>query len=147
MADSKVVNKKDSPKTTLHDLFKTDRNKETKGIVLDYGDVKITIARAGGSNKSFAKEMEKLTKPFRRQIQNGTLPDKTADIILKKAYAKHIILDWDGVVDDKDNPIPCTEENIIRLFDDLPDFFNDIQEQSRSASLFRDEEIEESAKN
>lgn len=142
-----MAGKSNKVKTTLHELFKTNQDKESKGVVLDYGDVKITIARAGGNNKAFAKEMEKLTKPFRRQISAGTLPDKTADIILKKAYAKHVILNWEGVVDEQGNPVPCTEENIIKVFDELPDFFIDIQEQSRNIGLFRDEEIEDAAKN
>lgn len=134
-------------KTSLHDMFQTDSNKETKGVKLEYGTVSVWIARAGGKNKAFAKALEKETKPFRRQIMNNTMPDKTSNAILRRVYAKHIVLNWEGVVDQDGNPIPCTEENIIKVFEELPDFFIDIQEQSRNIALFQDEEIEEAAKN
>ena len=36
--------------TSPYDIFKTDATTETEGLVLDYGDFQIRIARAGGSS-------------------------------------------------------------------------------------------------
>lgn len=148
---------------SLYKQFKTDNTLEKDGILLEYGEnskgkpICIRVARAGGSNNAYAKRMEARVKPYRRQIQNETMESALVERIVKEVYAETVVLGWENVEfpvldaqgnqTDKLEELPYTTENCIRLFDDLPDLFRDIQEQSQRAALFRAEVREADAKN
>lgn len=138
---------------SLYKQFKTDKNVEKEGIVLNYGknskgeDIEIRIARAGGANVQYAKLLEAKTKPYRRQIQNETLDNEVAEKITKEVYAKAVVMGWIGVEDENSKPLEFSSENCIKLFDDLPDLWMDIQQQSTKAALFRADILEQDAKN
>jgi hypothetical protein len=124
---------------SLYKKFATDENAEAgEGIVLDYGDgVKIRIHRAGGGNKAFARILEAKTKPYRRQIDNGTIDQDVMRRLMAEIYAKSVIIGWEGVTDEDDHPLAFTEENVVKVLLDLPDLFRDIQEAASNAALFR----------
>ena len=138
---------------SLYSQFKTDKNIEKEGIVLNYGknskgaDIEIRIARAGGANVQYAKLLEAKTKPYRRQIQNETLDNDVAEKITKEVYAKAVVLGWSGVEDENGKELEFSFENCMKLFDDLPDLWTDIQQQSTKAALFRADILEQDAKN
>lgn len=138
---------------SLYKQFKTDKNVEKEGIVLNYGknskgeDIEIRIARAGGANAQYAKLLEVKTKPYRRQIQNETLDNDVAEKITKEVYAKAVVLGWLGVEDENGKELEFSFENCMKLFDDLPDLWADIQQQSTKAALFRADILEQDAKN
>jgi hypothetical protein len=144
--------------TGPYDLFKTDTEIEVKGVELDYGDFYLVIARAGGKNKAFAKYMERAMRPYRRALQTDTLSDEVAEQVLKQAYAEKIVLGW-GCKDDegemchgemKDGNgemMPFSAHNVVKLFDDLPDLFQDVREQASKVGLFRLKDVEEDAGN
>ncbi len=138
---------------SLYKQFKTDKNVEKEGIVLNYGknskgeDIEIRIARAGGANVQYAKLIEAKTKPYRRQIQNETLDNEVAEKITKEVYAKAVVLGWTGVEDENGKELEFSFENCMKLFDDLPDLWTDIQQQSTKSALFRADILEQDAKN
>jgi len=138
---------------SLYTNFKTDPKLEKDGIVLQYGEnsegkpIEITIARAGGSNQNYLRRMEVKAKPFRRQIQNDTMDRKAMEAIIREVYAETIVIGWTGVEDQDGNPMACTKENVVKLFNDLPDLFGDIQEQAQRSSLFRAYVREDDSKN
>lgn len=138
---------------SLYKQFKTDKNIEKEGILLEYGlnssgaVIAIRVARAGGANVQFTKMLETKTKPYRRQIQNDAIDIKVVDKILKEVYAHTIVLDWENVEDESGKPLPFSPENCIKLFDDLPDLFKDVQEQSGKFQLFAEEIREADSKN
>jgi hypothetical protein len=131
--------------STLYQQFRTDPDIEIKGIILQYGKnskdvpIEIRIARAGGGNQRYLKALEKRTKPFRRQIQSDTLDRDIQREVLIEVYADTVVLGWSGVEDEKGAPLPFTRENVIKLFNDLPDLFNDVMDMSVKATLFRSE--------
>jgi len=141
----------------LNKTFGTNEALETKGIVVDYGDARIRIARAGGSNKKFAKAIAVATKPFRRAIAADAMdPEKALDI-MRSVYAQTIILDWETKVNGEfkrgidpvdagqkaGELLPPTVDNIEAVLKHLPDLFSDLQSQSQSLALFR-AEVDES---
>jgi len=143
----------------LYKQFKTDKSIETAGVWLEYGEnaqgkpVRIRIARAGGANEQFSKTLDRLTKPVRRAIQTETLSQKQGRKMMIEAYAQSVVLGWENVdIEESENGpeiknAPFTKENVIRLFTDLPDLFDDIQEQARKSALFQEDILEVSAKN
>ena len=132
----------------LYSQFKTDANLETSGIWLEYGTtddnkpVRFKIARAGGSNKAFLKAIEKATRPYRKALQNNMMDNAVADRLFKDVFAETVVLGWENVKGPDDQPIPFNKANAIKLFNDLPDLFQDIREQANQASLYREELLE-----
>lgn len=147
----------------MFDQFETDTNLETDGIWLDYGDFRVKIARAGGSNKRYLSYAETKTKPFRRAIAAGTMPEERSRALLFDIFAKTIILDWqvaDGVDEETGETIwkqgihkkgggvlDFSAENVLMTFKLLPAIFFDIQQAAESIALFRKQEMEEDGKN
>ncbi len=133
----------------INELFGTDKNLETAGIELDYGDFWIKIARAGGANKKYTRILEAVSKPHRRAIQSGNLPNDKANDILKEVYAKAVVLGWGGpgMVDESGQPLDFTVDNCISIFNRLPDLFEDVKAQAESFVLFKVEQAEKDAGN
>ncbi len=138
---------------SLYSQFKTDADREIKGILLEYGKnedgttVGIKVARAGGANKRFEKLMEGQTKPVRRQIQNETIDNEAILAICYRVWAQTVVLGWENVQDEAGKDLPFTVENCIKVFNDLPDLFLDIKEQTMRSALFRVEVLEGAGKN
>lgn len=137
----------------LYNTFETNKDLEKDGILLDYGfnsknePVQIRIARAGGSNVRFAKTLEQRMRPYKRAIANDTMDNKVAEKLLMEAYADAVILSWEGVEDRDGQPLEFTRDNVLKVLQDLPDLFVDIQQQSQKVALFRADLREEEAGN
>lgn len=144
------------------DMFQTDKSKEQEGIVLNYSDVFwIQITRAGGSNDHYKRILTEKLKPFRRAIQTETIDEAASARLLREAVAEGLVLNWGtgrfpdgaGFIPSSPTssfagqPIPFNAENATKLFEELPDLFNDVYEQANKVSLFRATETEADAGN
>lgn len=141
---------------SMYSQFATDQGLEKNGIVLDYGNFRVTISRAGGSNKKFSRLLESKTKPYRRQIQNDSMDDVIGDRLLREVYVEAVIQDWetkDGDkwkkgIEGKDGKIlPFCNKNIYDTLTNLPELFADIVSQAGKAALFKHETQEDDSKN
>lgn len=146
---------------SIKKLFGTDNNLEKNGVLLDYGDFSILIARAGGSNQKYNKVLERKSKPHQRAIANDTFDSELASKILMETYAETVVLGWTGVmVSDlgeteasgdepvgEDQPLAFSKANAILLFEAYPDLYLDIQQQATKMTLFRNEMVGDAAKN
>lgn len=142
---------------SMFDQFETDSNLEQNGIYLDYGDFRVKIARAGGSNKRYLAYADTKTKPFRRAMQAGSFTEERARPLLYDIYASTIVLDWEvknedeqwvrGIHTKSGGVAEFNKDNVISTFNLLPEIFLDIQRAADSISLFRKEELEADAKN
>ena len=125
-----------------YDKFKVDTGLETKGIVLDYTEFRITIARAGGNNKRYDKVLEAKSRPYLRAIQTETMDNDRADGLLKEVYADCVILNWETLQEDGkykkglENPadgkhLPFKPENVLVVLNapELKDLWIDIRER------------------
>lgn len=134
----------------LYKMFETDKNLETEGIWYSFDkDTKFLLARAGGSNIRFAKILENKTRPYRRQIDNGTIDTEFGNSLLIEAFAEAVILGWTGVKAKGKNgkEMKYSVENAVKLLTDLPDLFAELREEAARAANFRNEEIEEDVGN
>ncbi|MCE6993053.1 hypothetical protein [Dyadobacter sp. CY323] len=133
---------------SIYKKFSSDTDLESNaGITVDYGDFKITIKRAGGSNKAFGKLFNDKIKPYRLMMQAGNMDDAAALRILAECYAETVVIGWEGITDEKDKKIPFNRENCIKVLTDLPELFGMIQDEANRASNFRKAETEAEAKN
>lgn len=126
-----------------YDLFETSDQHEQQGIELDYGDFQITVARAGGSNRRYQKMLEAKTKPFRRILAAGGKVDPNRmSAAMREVFAETVVLSWKGVKDRKGKTMAFNKENVMKLFKDLPDLFNDVMGQASNFQLFQDIDVE-----
>lgn len=138
---------------SLYNQFGTDKKVEKEGVILQYGNtadgkpIQIKICRAGGANVAYNKAMEAKTKPYRRQLQNGTLDIEVMTSILREVYADTVVIGWSNVEGADGKSMAFTRENVIKLFTDLPELFADVQEQATNLALFRAEINEQDVKN
>lgn len=137
--------------------FRSDTAAEQEGVELDYGPFRVTIARAGGANKSYERLLEALTKPYRRAIQLETLDPKISEKIMKEALARAVVLNWEVLVDADGNPdstgedwkpgvedpdtgelLPFSWENVLKVLQhkELQNLYNDLRIQSGKEALF-----------
>jgi hypothetical protein len=137
--------------------FRSDTAAEQEGVELDYGPFRVTIARAGGANKSYERLLEALTKPYRRAIQLETLDQKISEKIMKEALARAVVLNWEVLVDADGNPdassenwkqgvedpdtgelLPFSWENVLKVLQhkELQNLYNDLRIQSGKEALF-----------
>lgn len=148
--------------SSIFSQFSTTPEAEVNGIWLDYGDTRVKIARAGGTNKLYASTFEVLSRPYRRAIQNSLISEEQARAITIAAAAKAIVKDWEvasgkdangetiwkkGIPSRNGTVLEFSEENIIRIFTELPEFFNNVNQASQDVSLFRADDLEADAKN
>ena len=132
---------------SAYDQFLTDKDLESSGVLIDYGDFSLTIARAGGANKAFNKTLESLSRPYRKQIQAGRLSREVQDDLMLKAFARSVVKTWEGMTDAEGASLPFNEENFIKVMKDLPDLWEDIQGIALGMEAFRKEVREEEAGN
>lgn len=141
----------------MYAKFATDPNLETRGVIIDYGDFRVTIARAGGTNKKFNRVLSNKTKPYERAIAQGTMDDAEALRLLQEAYAEAVVLLWEvktgedtwqrGIESPDGEILPFNSSNVLATFKALPDLFLDLQGQAQRMALFRKELLEEQAGN
>src|SRR6188768_1192261 len=86
---------------SLRKTFKTDRNAEVEGVVIEVGvndhnqePIWIRIARMSASNKRYTKELNRVTKPHQSAIQNDAMDNELARKMLQEVFADTILLEW-----------------------------------------------------
>ena len=138
---------------SLYKQFETNSDFEQNGIEIDYGlneagkPIKFKIARAGGSNKAYAKALEKAIRPHKMALDNGNLANDVAEAALLDVFCTSVVVGWTGVTDRNGKDLPFTKANAIKLFTDLPDLYANLRDHSNKAALYRVAEVEDDLKN
>lgn len=144
-------------------------------VALEHYDCRITIARAGGHNADqYEKALSEVTEPFRRAIAHKLLDGETDRRLTYETYARAVVKRWetrweslsaelqekllsegvdpssgyvDGIDWRGDELLPVTAENVVKVFEALPDLFLDVRELSKDLKVFAVEKLEAAAKN
>lgn len=138
---------------SLYKDFETDKKAEEAGVWIDYGPndddtiPAFRLARMGKANKKYVKTLEKLTKPYRRQMELGTMGEKLAQELNVSIFADSIVLDWRNVQDKDGNEIEFSRDAVKVLMNDLPDLYADLESHAQRAATFREKELEYDVKN
>jgi hypothetical protein len=119
----------------LKKTFGTDKEKEKKGIVKQIGEgAWVRIARIG--NPDYERVLTALSKPYRLQIQRGTLDPKIQDKLYIEVIAKTVLLDWGGITDNGVD-VAYSVENAIKMLTDYPDFLEFIVAEANRLENFK----------
>lgn len=135
--------------------FKTDRNAEVSGVVIDYGDFKVRLARAGGSNEEYNLAFDRKARAMRR---TGTPSAKRMEQISIELLAETCVKGWqvrdaegnwvDGIYMPNTGKIePFNVANVKALFEQLPDLARALFGEASSLEVFNAQALEEEAGN
>lgn len=130
------------------DRYATDRSLEEEGVWVDYGDgLKVKVRRL--NSKHSRETRRKLEKPYAAQFRNRDMPESLQEELLNKQVAKAIVVDWEGVEnpDKEGEQLPCTEENVLRMITEFPDFRDDILTAAMERTTFEKEQRKAAEKN
>jgi len=129
------------------ETYKTDKDLESsEGVWLKFPEGRrLHVLRAGGSNKAFARKFSQAIKPYRRQMDRGTMDPEKSDELMIDVYLDTVILGWEGFVDDNGNPVPYSKKVAREFLLALPEFFNDVVNFASDAATFQIEDAEETA--
>jgi hypothetical protein len=147
----------------LYQKFSTNKDAETAGVWVDYGDgVELKLRRAGGRNLKYRDAHEARTTRNKRRIDMGSMSEDEARDLMANVYADAIVVDWRTRTgkDEDGNPIyaqavtgsdgsevPFSRDNVFKVLSDLPEFFKAVRVDAESVDLFRDDPREADAKN
>jgi len=148
---------------SMYSAFKTDQTKETEGVVVDFGQFRCTVRRAGGANKAYQKAMETIVNPYRRIIQLGTMAEGKMKELMAEGYSKAIITNWEYQKESEDGlgdptwvqgiELPdgsigeVSPENIKAVLIDQSDIFDMIKEVADNLRNYRTDDDEAARKN
>ena len=122
--------------------FATDLDLEENGVWVDIGDgARLKLARVG--NPAYTKLQRELAKPYRQQLRRNAMPaEKLLDIQLQ-LLSKTVLIDWEGLEDDKGKPIKPSVEHAYDLLKGLKDFRRLVEELADEQATFALIETEE----
>lgn len=126
--------------------FQTNKSAEEDGIWVDVdgNGTKIKVARI--NNARYKKYFQKITKPYKRQIRNGTLAEELAEKLLVDALANTILLDWKGFTKEGTD-FPYSIDNARSFLQESADFRDFVSDAANEMENFRAEELEEARGN
>ncbi len=126
--------------------FKTNEDKETEGVWIDFGEgLRLLIARSG--NVKYRRTLARLTKPHQHAFKSKTIEASVVEDITLKAVAKHILLGWENLQDDDGKDIEYSQSKAEELLREAPDFFEQVLEIAQDRSLYQDQQDKDDLEN
>lgn len=148
---------------SMYKQLETDKALEIKGVEVDYGSFRVTLARAGGANKRYEKLLNALSKPHQRAMKTETMDNEVAIDIMRKVYAGAIIMHWEakdakgewevGIEAKPKKPgdpitiVPFNHGNALQAMIDLPELLIWFKDDAEKLSLYLVQLLEEDVKN
>ena len=140
---------------SLYKQFATNTDKEIEGIEVQMTEAEnedgsiptFVVSRMGKSNKRYSKALEAATRPYRRQIELGTMNNDKAEEIFMGVFVDTVLKGWKNVRDESGAELPFNKQSATKLFKDLPEVYERLQEEAKLSANFRDAALEEEVKN
>lgn len=140
---------------SLYKQFATNTDKEIEGIEVQMTEAEnedgsiptFVVSRMGKSNKRYSKALEAATRPYRRQIELGTMNNDKAEEIFMGVFVDTVLKGWKNVRDENGAELPFNKQSATKLFNDLPEVYERLQEEAKLSANFRDAALEEEVKN
>ena len=140
---------------SLYKQFATNTDKEIEGIEVQMTEAEnedgsiptFVVSRMGKSNKRYSKALEAATRPYRRQIELGTMNNDKAEEIFMGVFVDTVLKGWKNVRDESGAELPYNKQSATKLFKDLPEVYERLQEEAKLSANFRDAALEEEVKN
>lgn len=124
--------------------LRTDLKKEKEGVPVPWvGDVRLKLRRSG--NDDYRNAVAEGLKPHRAAWRAELLSAATVEEIQRAALARHVLVGWENLFDDKGVEIPYSPETAEKLLRDpeLHDLYEFVLVASSRMENFRREEARE----
>lgn len=132
---------------TIWDQYGTSPVLEQEGVWLEFQGCRIKVARAGGANKRYTSLVDSRIRPYRRQIEKGTLGEEFSKKLIMDCFAETVVLDWENMVDqDGETLLPFSIGNVKKVFEALPNFYEEVMSLCTDIANFRSHNIEDDSK-
>lgn len=139
----------------LFKQYKTDSIKETEGVEIEFPEAQnddgsvptFLISRMGKSNRAYSKALEAATRPYRRQVELGTMKNEVAEALFLNVFCDTVLKGWRNVMDEKGKAIGFSKDTAVELMTALPDVYERLQEEAKLAANFRESVLDDEAKN
>lgn len=121
-----------------------DSDKKKDGVWVDYEGASFRIASS--SNPRYVNALVSNQRPFKRQIDKGTIKPEDSLFIVCKSIAQGILVDWKnvGTTDGKD--VPYSVEAAIEALVNIPSFREFVLEFAQSEDEYARDELKETVK-
>jgi hypothetical protein len=129
----------------VYEAFATSERlvKEGRECEIEFGGrviCKVWVRPADPSlNADYRRELAELSVGLTREGMMEDLDEDTDRELLWKVYARTVITKWEWTnpEDKKDPKLRLNEKNVLKLFRELPKFFEGIQRVARQWSQYR----------
>lgn len=112
---------------------------ELEGVKLDIGrDRWIVMRRAGGANRAYLAGLAGLIAGLDNDVAQALVSDR-----LKPLFAKHVVLGWGGIHDEKGEEVPFSEKVFLELLEAAPDLWTHIRVEAEKRERFQLEHFEQ----
>jgi hypothetical protein len=148
-----LVQKFNSGESIMAGIFSQFKRKSTIEYKCDANEdgsiPTFTLARKSPTNDEWAKEFERVTRPYRRLIENGKIPRSKAIELNKQVFCKTLLLGWQNVQDANGASIQFSYETAMELMahPELQDLYFTLDAECGQDAAFADEAIEGDSKN
>lgn len=123
----------------------TDEALETEGVWQPIGEgAEVKVARFG--NPKSARLFQRYTRPYRRQIDNGTMDPKKQEEILARVMAESVLLDWRGF-HLGDEEVEYSTERAFEFLRDYRELRELVKDYAEDAEAYRQESLEDAEGN
>lgn len=131
----------------IYDLYKTDREKEIKGVPVKFGEATVYIATSNttGNPRLAQRQAEYVELAAQRKGVSSSKEEIKEKML--EMYAECVVTNWENVKDEDGNELPYNKENALRVFKDLPHFFDAIVSFASDFTNYREKVIEDIVKN
>lgn len=135
--------------------FDTDQNAEASGVWVNYGEFRVLLARAGGSNEDYNNAFDRKARALRRTGVPGT---KRLELIALELLAESCVKKWEikdetgkwasGIyMPDTGKVEPFSVQKVKDLFNQFPELAKALLAEANSVELYNAEGLEEEAGN
>lgn len=135
----------------IWDELGSDANIEIDGALMDFGDNRLWLARAGGANESYTQFIQKRTMVESRKHPNRNIPVEILEKITREGVARHVIKRlWcekhgEGYLHIPElgpqwDKIPLSPNAMIDLFTNFKELWMRVQEFCSDLYNYRQEE-------
>lgn len=130
----------------LKKRFSSDKALSQNGVwlTIDLEDggqpLEFLLASLGRANRKWASEASRVYRHHKRKIEAGLMSDEESIERSLRVFCNTVLLDWRGVTDEDDQPIPYSSEEGYKLLSECDRLYDYLLEESQEISNFQDSE-------
>lgn len=132
----------------LSELFETDKDQVKNGTWIDVGknpegeDMSFKVRPANTrTNLEYRKALQRKLKPYRRQMNAGSISAEVEMRIEVECFCKHVLIDWKGL------GVSYSYDAAVDLLTRMPGLFDTLNDAASSELSFMGESREDDAGN